>query len=489
MARKHIATSILQVDAQCISRLRIRPGAAKIEVLSFDQLRGPWNSDDASLGTALGQFAQEHALADDLLYIIVPAHEVTSRLLSLPSQSEEEIGGMVRMCAPEYVPFNIEDLIVGHAVLSRQEGGESRVLAVWSHREVVEGQLKLLAEAGLEPEQIFLSTACLASAAMAALGAPEDNYALACLASGGLEVLVLGAQGLLFSRGVATVQDWTLSGPDAHHAREELAIEIRGSLSSYRRESPDGTGADTIYLCSECTDVSAAVEALTEETGKTCSQAAFLASLLADARSLGTTPLTLIGGALAAEGRASVRINLLPEAISRGREWLHLKARVLQIAGLAAVLLLALGALNYQTLAQRHRLISDLESQISAIAPQALGVAEKETQLQILRRQVDHKGSILELLAVLSEAAPPLGVNVARLTYNRQEGINLWGRALAVDLVHNFAEAIRGFGTGHLNLLSMAVREYESATKERDLPVFDYQITIPFPEVDANEDR
>ena len=67
---------------------------------------------------------------------------------------------------------------------------------------------------------------------------------------------------LHFTRGVASAQDWrSIGSPEGGDSLEELAVELRNSLSAYRRESENGMGADHTYVSSDHADESAVSEA------------------------------------------------------------------------------------------------------------------------------------------------------------------------------------------------------------------------------------
>jgi Tfp pilus assembly PilM family ATPase len=143
------------------------------------------------LEAALRVFVQKHALPGQDVYTVLPRHEITSRILVLPSADMDEIQGMIRLSAEEYVPYPLHDLVLDQCLLARLEDGSSRVMAVFAHKDLVAAHMALLGKVGIEPKQIYLSTACLASAAIASHGPETDNYALVNLSPGGLEALVI----------------------------------------------------------------------------------------------------------------------------------------------------------------------------------------------------------------------------------------------------------------------------------------------------------
>jgi len=480
--------AILQFDAQAMSCLRVAGGVKGIHVLEHAREQGPWNAE-GELETALREFVKRLSLANASVYTILPRHEITARVLTLPSQNEAELANMLRFSAEEFVPYASDELIISFSKLKSLPGGESQVFAVLAHRDLVEGHLAFLRKCGVEPAEVLLSSACLASAAIAGHGGEDDRFALVDLGSSGLEVLAFEGRRLQYSRGVAMVQAWNTPLDEAPGMLDELALELRGSLAAYRRESSDGMGVEEVYLASESTDTTPFAESLTHETGKTCAPAAFARGLVSQgAEKLVWLPVAALGAVLAAQGRAAVDIRLLPAEVIQERAMAGVQRTAMRIAAMAVLVLLALGGLYAQASHARLKLVRELEQEIARISPQAEGVAEKQRQLHILRQQVEQRGTVLELLSAIASAAPADSVNITRFVYQRDDGIDLWGRARSIADVHSFAHNIRGMAQGHLSMLSQAASMYENEGREREVTVYDYQISVPFPESNDEQD-
>ena len=482
MSRKSNHISILQFDSHMLSHMRVERSSKGIAVLSYATEAGNWDEESA-LEAALKSFVERNNLAEDELYSILPRHELTLRMLTLPSQDEQEIAGMIRLSAEEYVPFPLDELIIDHTILEKMPTGESRVLTTLAHRDAVEAHISQLRKTGLEPEQILLSSACLASIGIAAYEPRDERYALLNLGSSGLEMVVIDNGRLHFSRGVASVQDWRRAEEENSGEREELALEVRGSLAAYRRDSEDGLGVDKLFLGSEYATVIKTSEVLETETAKDCAPADFVRKLVVKGNEkLDTIPLVMLGAALAAQDRGAIRINLLPDSVMQGRALETTKHTVYVAAAMVVVVIVALGVLYMQAIMQRTAMIRQLEEQISAIQPGALGVQAMRQQLDILDRQVQQEGSVLEILASMSRVAPENDMNFTRMTYNRNTGVNVWGRAKRIDDIHRFLDRLRALDTErNMALFAQARSLYEQRDVERNEVVYLYQISIPFP--------
>lgn len=487
MARKSEHISVLQADQHGIVWMRVDGAAKSLSILDFVRIPGDFSAEGA-LESALSDLAGEHGIANDRLFSLLARHDLTTRILALPSHDRQEIASMLQFSAEEFVPFSANELIINHAVLRELPNGESVVFAALAHRDLVNRHLAVLDKAGLEPEQIFLSTTCLVSAALAAPPAGLNRYALVHLAPGGLEIAVVDKGALVYSRGTASGQDWAALAENSEpegagglfevSGVEELASEVRGTLAAHRRETEDGEGVEAVLLAGDGLDTARLCASLGELLGRDCRPAGMSVSLAGNGPP--GPPMPVLGAALTARGQGRISIGLLPEHVSEKRKLRGVRRMSIQIALFAAAALLALGGLYWQTVRQRLQLVGELEARIARMEPNAAGIREKREQLKILRRQVDRKGSLVEQLAAVVDAAPAERVNITRISLERQSGISLWGRAKTVNDVAEFSQNLRNRAVAEgLEFFSHAHSLYEQQGVEQGQQIFTYQIDIP----------
>lgn len=468
MAHPDAGITVLQFDGVTAARLQMPASgsahAAKLHVVRAGGIQGlPQPETDAPC------------------HIILPRHEATVRMLDLPSQDPAEIASMVRLGAPDMVPYPIEEMRVAHQCLASLPGGESRVLVVLVRQETIDGCVAAAQEAGYAPVRLFLSTACLAAAITPT--ASDGDVALLHVDPAAMELLVLRGGTLSFSRAITHGALWDL---DSAPGREALACEARDMLAAYRRESEDGQGADTVYVSAAGLPPEPIAALLAETTGKAFELYRPALPLTDPDREC---PATLAGAVRLAGGHGPLDIGLTPPHLARSRTAEAMRARLRHGAVLAAAILLALAVWFGQAVWQRHQLVNELETRIDGIAPRAQGVAAKQQGLQIISRQINRGGSFLELLAGLAASAPPEGLNITRIQFDRASGMNIWGRAQTKDLVlKDFLGAMRSRAEGHLALFAGAHSLYETAGRERNQPVVNYHITIPATEEVADAD-
>jgi hypothetical protein len=199
-------------------------------------------------------------------------------------------------------------------------------------------------------------------------------------------------------------------------------------------------------------------------------------------KTLDRAPLAALGALLTVDGKAPVTISLLPERIAARRQMQSSRRLAVRVALFAVGLCIGLGALYWQAVSARQKVILELQGRAQSMEPNVRGIAEKREQLTILRRQVDRKGSIVEQLATVVDALPEGRANITRISLDREEGISIWGRTKAVDDVAEFAQNLRNKAADGLAFFAKARTVYEQKAVERDSPVSTYQVDIPIDE-------
>ncbi len=478
MARKsHI--SVLQFDERLITRLRVKRSPKGVDVVSCDVQSGAWSVADGTLVEAVRAFAKLHNLFEDSVCTVLPRHDMTARILSLPTHSAVEIESMVRLGAEEYVPFPAHELVIDQSVLQKSSDGTSKVLAVFAHRDVVEAHVDVLRKCAIDPDHIYVSTACLASAAQQAR-VDGLRYALVNLASGGVEVLVMHNGRLAYGRGAASQHDWKNLTQAGSPEVEDLAMEVRASLSAYRRESEDGEGVDRIYVCSDYADCAAAAKALAESTGFDCAPATFAASVFEPAQAPAPgIPLVSAGAALAAQDRASLAISLVPESLVRTRRSNELRRGLLGGGGLAAAVALCAFAVFAQAYYQRVAYSRELQQRINDVQPAAETVRGRYAQLMRLQQNLDRRGSALELLAAVSDLIPRAGVTITRFAFAHNDTLTIQGRAESQGLAFQLAEEVRNNGQKDVPQFARAQGGPTKPEMEQNRQVYQFEIIVP----------
>ena len=469
MARNSRNIAVIQWDASRVSVLRVQPDRDRFAVLEHVSVR-PGGVVD---GAAIRRCVEPHGLEDALIYSVLPREECTVRFVTLPSTDSSELEGMVGFAAEELVPLRPDEVLVTHRVLDETDDGQTRVMICVAPVDRIRHHLDTLVAAGLEIEQILLSTDCL-------LEAVRETSPGSCLAVDAGEIR---ADMMLLENGVPVLDKAWIS--TAGDAQADLAHDIRRFVST-SRPSPEepldvllGGGAEAVRaledrLHRESLSVGAGLERVGE--------------VMTEGREhLKGLPLVMLGAAkrICREGAALPGL-MLSEEIHRRN--LRSRRRALAwLSSLAAAALLAAGLAFGQAVQQRTAYIATLESEIADLGPEADSVSAKRKQLNRLSRAVDHVGNPLDALAVILEQSPASGLNLSHYRYDARNGIEINGRALDLPYVDAFLDNLSRGGAESIAAFAKASEIYRTERTELNRKVWDYKIAIPF-ESEADEE-
>jgi len=486
--RKSGLITVLQFDEQDIAALKCRRSAKGLHVVSYGHEKGAWTGDDELIVNALKRFARQQSIFGDDIFTVLPRHELTVRILTLPSHDPQEIAGMVRLSAEEHVPYSFNDLVIDQCILQRMSDGHARVLAVFAHKDLVERHVRILSEAGLEPQQIFVSTACLASVMFAAQGDTEERCALINLALGGMEILIGKGNVLEYGRAASMPLEHVHADVTSELA-EELANEVRTSLTVFRREFPDRNVIDRLYLCSEfweSNEVAKALSSLLEE--EVLSSRHGLTLCAHETPNVHSIPLPLLGGALTSQGRAQISVNLVPPSLTRLRQRATTRKAALMVTAAVGLFLISLLGLFSVLSFQRYRYIQMLTQRIEQLKPVAEEVVAKQRNLSSLQEKVDRSGTVLEAIARITELAPEEDLNFIKLNYDSRKGVLLQGRATDLAVVNRFSNTMRRSAQPEEAWLQEARQGKSTEVQERGKTIQQFEVEIPFPESNTDAD-
>ncbi|MGC9053235.1 MAG: pilus assembly protein PilM, partial [Candidatus Hydrogenedens sp.] len=192
----------LTIEGEHYTLLRVQKTRKAWEVLNYETSFEP----DHPAGDAFSQLikrARENRWTNEPCYLVLPRHEITSRIVTLPSQDIEEIKNMVSLSAEEFVPYSLEEIQISQCILEKLPDFQSRVFVAIAHRDLIQEKIKILQKAGWEPLGILVSTGLLINSAPEILKKSSQIHVLFVhLTIAGIEVAIFDKHTLHFSRGV-----------------------------------------------------------------------------------------------------------------------------------------------------------------------------------------------------------------------------------------------------------------------------------------------
>ena len=234
-----------------------------------DSVRGPLVEAIKSLSSEIKVTAKEAAIS-------VSGPSVIVRFVSMPKMRDDELKGAIRFEAEKHIPFPINDCIVDHQILKKNDKeGKFEVLLVAAKKDFVMSKVSIAEESGFSVSAVDVDTFAVANAFLKSPShaSAGKTAALLNIGSNFTNVGIIRDGVLCFARDIAIggndfnqaisralsidierAEDVKLSPKDRLQnviactkvVANNLLDETRLSLSYYENQS--GRGVDEIYI-------------------------------------------------------------------------------------------------------------------------------------------------------------------------------------------------------------------------------------------------
>mgnify|MGYP006282981363 CR=1 FL=1 len=218
-------------------------GSETLAILSLKQGKRGWRligaetaslevSESEDLVPAIRSVARSLNPPDKRVILSLPKQQATVRCATLPSTDPAELTQMARFEAERHIPFHPERHATGFHVMRSGELEGSEVMLGAVDGPIIDRLLEGVDKAGLQPDGVTLSSACLINtlAEVAPREGEENILALVSIGLDSLDLVVLREGRMVFARSVAMdlsgiLQQW-LGLTDA----EDEALALRRDI-------------------------------------------------------------------------------------------------------------------------------------------------------------------------------------------------------------------------------------------------------------------
>lgn len=142
-------------------------------VIQYNELLTP----EESKAIAVQGLIDDHNLSWDVVCAGFPSQRVTSRLLTFPFGSSKKISQAIQFEIESYIPFNIEDMVVDHTIVS-QAKNVSRVMAVYIQKADLVKELSMLESINVDPRFVCVEGIDQVNLVNLGMVPPEGAYAI-----------------------------------------------------------------------------------------------------------------------------------------------------------------------------------------------------------------------------------------------------------------------------------------------------------------------
>ena len=396
----------------------------------------------AALTQAIRAAIAQAGITSRQVVAAVPRRLVTVKTARLPHAPPEAIAGMIQFEAQQYIPFQIEDVVLDHQVVSDDSEDMISVMIVAARRSLVEEILAACDAAGIEVIRLTVSSFGLAEHARASI-APQ---AVVEIDADELDVAVVGDGRLLFSRSASLPR-----ADDGSGLSRAFGGEVARSIAAYDNEF---RGHPVTRLLVGGSGAGAAVNDQSLRDLLDIPLDRLNGMLLPVADPEASAYATAAGVALSDDNSAVCRINLIPVSRLERKDAARRRIQgIIAVAILALVLFFAFDAFTRSMDNQRKERAEAVRmNDRLAKAKKARDRVKKEHDQVTGTYEIVSKGLGRDVPAVatikaISDAVPgAAGIYLSQLNFERNGNVAIHGNAKSESGVTQLVTGLQGSG-------------------------------------------
>lgn len=428
----------MEVEIRGADARILRYGAAPVSETAWDDLRGQRESIVQALRAAMSSSGIKSAR----VVTCVPRRFVTIKYARLPQGSPEQVGGMVRFEAQQYIPFPIEEVVLDHQIVSEATDDMATVVIAAARSSLINDLLAIFDKAGLDVSRVSVTSLALAEHLR-----DETMPTAICRQAGGqLDIAVAGAGRVLFSRSAEVMPDDSEAAPG-----DALIGELARSLASFQNEHR----AQPVGKLVVAQATSPATDQMTDAIAAALQMDVVHLSLPGvDGGPANGAGVVALGLAYHESAVAISSVNLVPaERVARQAEARRRTiARLTAVAAVAALVVVAwMGQRALASHARERRLAVTANSRLKRLEPTVKKAQADAEALQRTFMTVNHglgrDKPVVDVLKVVSDALPKAGgLQLTQLTFDRNGPVVLHGTAEKQVTVTEFLVGLQTAG-------------------------------------------
>lgn len=236
----------LDIGSSSVKLMEISLSASGSKLLGLG-LRKVSHAVRQPLIEAIKSLSEEINMTTKEVNMSVSGPSVIVRFVSMPKMKDEELKSAVRFEAEKYIPFAINDCIVDHQILKRNEKeNKLDILLVAVKKEIITDRLAIAEECGYSVGTVDVDTFAVANSFLKNNPQPDQDKAAALINIGAAytNIGIVSNGTLHFARDIAVGGDDLSQGSKS--SGNNLIDEMRLSFSYY--ENQRGKGVDEIYI-------------------------------------------------------------------------------------------------------------------------------------------------------------------------------------------------------------------------------------------------
>ncbi|MDP3142758.1 MAG: pilus assembly protein PilM [Candidatus Omnitrophota bacterium] len=433
-------TTVVELAETCLKLVQSQdsPQGAVLSRILFKELA---LNNETEIAKSLRELLANQKINNEGVTCVVPRSQATVRMLKLPSEDPAEIDNMVNLQIAKHTPYTREEVVVDYIVAGKDSQGNSLVMLVIVHKDVVNRYLNIFKAAKLELKQLALSSQGICNLYLyyqnkLRLTADRETLVILDIDKADTEVCFYYQGNLVFSRAVQ-FGNQEISQERISSFLDELDL----TLSTFNKEKIFPPVKRIIL-----TSASPALDPLSQRIESELSLNVEIinpqAELLKEKNV--SLPLNWVESQISASAilglalqKPAKALNLMPYKIIAEHKEQNKKREMIKLIGL---FLLIIGLILSSVLARiykKYQYLNTIAKSMENTGPKASEVEKMLKKLELIRERLDPAASPVDIIYYMYEMFPS-GMSLTELDVDEGRNISLQGISYVMADVFNF---------------------------------------------------
>lgn len=386
---------------------------------------------------------EELKLKNPRIITVIPAHQVITKNIEIPSIDPNEIREIVNLQASRHTPYSREEIIVDYIELGIYKNSYTKILLVIVTNAVIKKQFELMAQAGFKSQRVIFAAEALAKFSQKYLRLETDSFPAAIIhideSHTGFEIAYKSKP--FFIRSIPIGVKHLIAEKEKYEAK--FIEEIKNSLEAYQSENIEKS-PPIIVLTGALEELGGWEALLHNALSIPVKSIPYFKNLLLSPQAL-IRSASLIKHVSFLDVLASgflwqeLKVDLIPQEIKLRKSLEEragdlIKTGVLTLAVFVLVFFILAGRIYFKS-----SYLSRLNTKYRAIHQEAVKLEKDFSRNKSIRKYILHQGYSLEILTALYDVIP-LGLEFDDIKFDSKGKFSLRGSAESMSSVFSLVD-------------------------------------------------
>lgn len=398
-----------------------------------------------SVSDAIAGIFRDSKFNKNAVFVCIPRHLATVRILELPSINPKEIADMIELQIGKQTPYAKEEIVFSHRIIDIEREGYTKAMLVIFKHNLIKERLLALEKAGISAHKVALSSEGIYNW-FSGIELPrlQSDYSKAIIIvdidSNYSDFIAIYKGKFSFTKNILIGANNLIE--EREHYQEKFIEEIKRSIDVYCEEAK-GQKAQNLFLLGASRNIPDLANILSArldiscqviDTAKNNYIGEKTSRILQNEDYKFVSATALIGLAMKYN---ALQFDLMPGEM-RIKKLVEEKKKYLTVAGiLFTAVFMMLTLLVFISIYNKNTYMAQLKDKIDKIQDANVEIEKMRRLINLGRERLDAKGDCLSILSGLYEVLPK-EIYLTSLNIERKEQLAIKGRASLMSDVFKF---------------------------------------------------